>query len=281
MIRLLGRGDEAELESFLSLHEDSSMFLRSNALAGGLVDRAEPLQGTWAAAFEDTRIVGVACHAWTGTLLVQAPRKLEEIARAAVSHSGRKLRGISGPSAQVETARAALGRAQVRARFDEREWLYALDFPELVIPPALSSGEVICRRPLRAELGLCAEWRAAYILETGLEADGPSLRAAAYEGIELWHQLGNDFVLEKDSALVAYAGFNARLPDMVQSGGVYTPPELRGRGHARCAVAGSLLAARPRRAVLFTPQTNLAAQQAYAALGYRRVGDFGLVIFAT
>jgi predicted GNAT family acetyltransferase len=46
-------------------------------------------------------------------------------------------------------------------------------------------------------------------------------------------------------------------------------------------VAGSLLAARAqgaRRAVLFTDDDNLPAQRAYIALGFERVGDYGLVI---
>jgi predicted GNAT family acetyltransferase len=62
---------------------------------------------------------------------------------------------------------------------------------------------------------------------------------------------------------------------------VYTPPELRGRGFARAAVAASLLEARAEgaaRAVLFT--SSGAAARAYEALGFVRAGSFGLVLFA-
>jgi predicted GNAT family acetyltransferase len=71
------------------------------------------------------------------------------------------------------------------------------------------------------------------------------------------------------------------LPDIVQLGGIYTPPRLRGRGYARAAVAASLLEARRRgaeRAVLFTATPN--AERCYAAVGFRRVGDYALVLFA-
>ena len=69
---------------------------------------------------------------------------------------------------------------------------------------------------------------------------------------------------------------------MVQIGGVWTAPALRGRGYARCAVAGSLQTARERgvlHAVLFTGETNPAAQAAYVAIGFRPVGDYAILLF--
>src|SRR5204863_106038 len=60
-------------------------------------------------------------------------------------------------------------------------------------------------------------------------------------------------------------------------------PELRGRGYARSVVAGSLLAARKQgiaRAVLFADPANAAARRAYLSLGFRIVGDYGLVLLA-
>jgi predicted GNAT family acetyltransferase len=75
---------------------------------------------------------------------------------------------------------------------------------------------------------------------------------------------------------------NAVLPDAVQIGGVYTPPELRGRGHARAVVATSLTDARAAgatRAILFTPRPDAAA--AYRAVGFAPVGHYAVVLFAT
>jgi predicted GNAT family acetyltransferase len=89
-------------------------------------------------------------------------------------------------------------------------------------------------------------------------------------------------VLDLSGVPVAYAAFNAMLPDTVQLGGVWTPPEFRSHGYGRSVVAGALLAAREAgagRAVLFTNSDNHAAQSAYRSLGFARVGDYGLVIF--
>jgi predicted GNAT family acetyltransferase len=80
---------------------------------------------------------------------------------------------------------------------------------------------------------------------------------------------------------VSYCAFNAVLPDMVQIGGVYTPPDRRGRGYAKAAVAHGVSIARQRgaeRAVLFT--NNPSAARSYEAVGFRRAGNHGVVLFA-
>ena len=82
---------------------------------------------------------------------------------------------------------------------------------------------------------------------------------------------------------LAMTAANARLPDMVSIGGVYPPPELRGRGHGRAVVAGQLVDVQRtgvRRAVLFTGRDNTPARRAYEGLGFRIVGDYGLILFA-
>src|SRR4051812_685491 len=89
-LRVLGPGDETKLDDFLRRHADSSMFLRSNARAAGLVDEGKPLQGTYAALFDGDAIVAVAAHAWNGFVMVQAPAVgLAEVVRFAVGSSQR------------------------------------------------------------------------------------------------------------------------------------------------------------------------------------------------
>jgi predicted GNAT family acetyltransferase len=82
-----------------------------------------------------------------------------------------------------------------------------------------------------------------------------------------------------DGRLVSLAAFNAVMPEIVQIGGIYTPPGQRGRGYARAAIAALPLDAHQRgveRAVLFAG--NPSAIRCYERLGFRRVGDFGLVL---
>ena len=89
------------------------------------------------------------------------------------------------------------------------------------------------------------------------------------------------WLVEHNGKPVACTAFNSATKEAVQVGGVWTPPELRGRGYARCAVAASLLDARAEgvdKAILFTGVNNISAQKAYVALGFEHVGDYRILL---
>lgn len=283
LTRVLGPGDEPQLEAFLRQHVETSMFLRRNLRVAGIVDHGEIYQGTYVGAFADDRIVAVACHLWRGGIALQAPAHAAEVARLAVERSGRGVTGLVGPWSQVTAVRAALGLDDRATRQDSREILYALALADVEVPAALTSGAAACRRSRPDDLPLLSDWRAAYNVEANGLAMTAEARAQAERETRQWHDEGVSFVLTAHDAPVAYSAFNAALPDTVQVGGVWTPPALRSRGYARCVVAGSLLAARAEgveRAVLFTGENNRPAQRAYEALGFRPIGDYGLVFFS-
>ena len=283
-LKTLSLGDEAKLEEFLEPRAADSMFLRSNARLAGLVDRGQAFEGTWVAAIENGAVTAVAAHFWNGMLILQAPapETREAVARAALARSGRELKGMTGPWAQVEATRRALGLEAREASLDSREDLFSLELADLRVPESLSSGRVECRPPRGEELELAARWRVAFSVEALGRADGEEGLSLARADIARLRDLGSQWILVEDGRTVAYSAFNARLPDIVQIGGVWTPPELRGRGYARAVVAGSLVEARREgatRSILFTDVENVAARRAYEALGFRVVGDYGLVIF--
>jgi GNAT superfamily N-acetyltransferase len=278
-IRILNDSDQLKLEAFLIGHRDSSMFLRSNALRVGLVYRDAPLHALYTGGFEGDGIVGVVAHAWSGMVLVQCPGKIAALARRCIQSSGRKVTGFAGPADQVRRAKIALDLVNAPTRMAEDEWLYALDLAELQIPEALTNGEILCRAPLPAERNLLCQWRTAYDIETMGSTDSEETRTRAAAALDRQIGEANAWVAVWNGEPVSLSAFNATLPDIVQLGGIYTPPTLRGRGYAKAAVAGSLIAARQRgasRAVLFT--SNPGAARSYEAVGFRRLGDYGLIL---
>ena len=278
-LRLLSPSDESLLEAFLSSHRDSSMFLRANARRAGLAYRGEPYQAVYAAAFRDGWTIGVSAHCWNGMVLMQAPEHAADLARACVEWSGRPVTGLTGPLAQVHQARSALGLDAAGAALEGDEWLYALDLSELVVPIPLANGTLVCRAPRPEERDTLCAWRMAYDIELLGATDSPENRQRSADFLDAQIAEQNAWVAIRNGAPVSLSAFNAALPDIVQLGGIYTPPELRGHGFAKVAVAASLIAARDRgasRAVLFT--SNPSAARTYEALGFRRVGDYGLVL---
>jgi GNAT superfamily N-acetyltransferase len=277
--RALDESDRTGIRGFLEKHRDTSMFLRSNLARSGVSYRPEPFHANWMGACRGPEIVAVVAHCWNGMLLLQAPHSAGELARACVESSGRAVTGFSGPLDQVREARIALDLTNAPAAMEADETLYGLDIPELVIPEILKSGAVSARPPLPQERGLLREWRFAYDIETLGSPESPETRDRSTRALDLQIAEGNAWVAVEHGRPVSLSAFNAALPDIVQLGGIYTPPQLRGRGYAKAAVAASLLAARDRgvtRAVLFT--SNPSAARSYEALGFQRLGDFGLVI---
>jgi uncharacterized protein len=279
-IRLLRSSDADVTERFLMRHRDSSMFLRANSRRVGLDYRPERLHATYVGAFHGDELTGVVAHAWNGMIIPQAPAEPEMLAQACIEESRRAVAGFIGPLEQVTRARATLGMIDRPVASAEDEGLYGVNLSDIVIPDALARGTITYRPPTTDDRDTLCRWRFSYETETLGAADSEETRQHAASVLD--HQIaeGNAWVAVQDGRLLSLSAFNATLPDIVQLGGIYTPPELRGRGYARVAVAGSLIAARDRgaaRAVLFTG--NPSAARSYEAVGFRRVGDFGMVLF--
>jgi RimJ/RimL family protein N-acetyltransferase len=277
--RLLTPADAPALEAFLRSHGDSSMFLRANSRRAGLVFEGAPFQAVYVGAFRASEIGGVAAHAWNGNLLIQAPGCAADVARAAVHVSGRAVRGLMGPADQVREARVTLGLADAPSTIAADEGLFALDLARLVPPRALVERSVLCRAPLSDERAVLRDWRSAYDIEALGSPDSAETRQRTAAFLDRQIADGDVWVAVVGNNPVSLSAFNASLPDIVQLGGIYTPPALRGRGYAKVAVAGALQAARERgatRAVLFTD--NPSAERCYRALGFERVGSYALVM---
>lgn len=282
-IRRVHPGDAEALDRFFREHANTTMFLRGNLARGGFEYEGKGYQGVYLAAWEADRVVGVVGHSWRDSLMIEAPLDLlPALVRATLEESGRPASGVMGTCEQVKHVRRELGWQEAPAMLASEEILYHLSLDQLVVPPALETGEHLCRVPVEGDIELLSRWRADYAVEA-LGRSPEQGKALANPGaIRKEASAGDLFVIEVQGVLVAQTLFNTRTPDCVQVGGVWTPPEERCKGYARSAVAGSLLSAREGGAtdsILFTEQTNYPAQACYEKLGYRVVGDYMLLHF--
>jgi predicted GNAT family acetyltransferase len=242
-----------------------------------LTYQSKPFHANYVAAFERERCTAVAAHCWNGMLLLQAPEHSEDLARACIHQSGRSVAGLSGPLEHVRRARTALGLARAPTLTESDEALYGVNLENVV----RASPNIQCRLPRSAERDLLCSWRFAFAIETSVGTDSEETRQEEYAHLDRQIADGEVWVAVADGKPVSMSAFNATLPDIVQIGGVYTPPELRGRGYAKDVVAASLIAAREQgvtRAVLFTD--NPSAARSYEGIGFRHIGEYGLIVFA-
>lgn len=283
-IRILQPADQPALDRYLALRPMTTMFLRGNLLAtGGLdCDPTERYGGIYAGVCDGEEILGAAAHFWNDNVILESDTHQAELVRAVVEGTGRGINGFLGPAPQVGAAIEELKLTVVKPKHHSAEILYSLDLDQLRVPAALEAGRVECRRGSEADRDLRIDWGMAFMAEAMDVEDTPESRAYFAGRLESGDKTGSSFILYADGRPVSISGFNTRVPDCVQIGGVFTPPELRGRGYGRAVVAGSLLLARESsvtRSVLFTESDNLAAQRAYEALGYKQVGNYALVFF--
>lgn len=277
-VRLARPGDEAAFHDFLCRHTDSSLYLRYFLAQGGLVDDGKPMQGTYAAAFEGADVVGVAMHDWHGAVILQAPDHAVALADAVVKASGRALFAILGPFSQVEAVHHGMG-AHPESK-PSKDGLFVLTISDM-IGPDLGPAPSACRIARTEDLPLLLDWRIQYEMESTGLPDTESSRDFAQDAITGHVERGEAFILDVDGQPVSSCTRTARTADAIQIGGVWTPPEFRNRRYGRAVVAGLLRQAAQdgvTRAVLFTEDP--AARRSYEALGFRQIGDYGIVVYA-
>lgn len=270
------------LDRFLMTRAETSLVLLSNSRAAGLVNAGGIFQGTYAAQIEDGAIVGVAAHYWNGMVFLQAPVGAPNLLGAVIAASGRAWSGVAGPCDQVRQVMPEVLRTTPGPAVMDRDILFSLHLDDLLVPGPLARGDVSCRSPRDDELPAMVGMRIAFMHEHLGQRMHASRENEAREIVGELHRSDRLMLLECDGRMVATASINAEIPGMVQIGAVYTAPEYRSRGYGRAVVAGLLLDARSRgitTAVLFTGTRMAAARRAYEALGFRSIGEYGLVIF--
>lgn len=281
-IRRLTADDREALEAFLVPRAHSSVFLLSNSRAAGFEDTGARIQGSYLGVFEGDDLVGAAALFWNENLALQVdPAHVPAVVEAMLGLGVRPVKGLLGPGEQVAAAIQALELAPEEIQVDEPEGLYALTLDDLRVPAALAEGSLVGRKARREDLEALVPWQVEYQVEALNDVRGPDLDSRARESLERRIEEGILWVVEEGGALVAKSGFNATLAELVQIGGVYTPPEGRGRGFGRAAVAASLRDVRAEgvgEAVLFTGDENIPAIRAYASLGFRKVGTYRVLL---
>jgi RimJ/RimL family protein N-acetyltransferase len=184
---------------------------------------------------------------------------------------------IVGPFNQVELALAAVpdrGEPTLKSR----EILFSLDVEDLVIPAKLTNKDCFYRTITSADLDLITDWRIDY--EVTILNIPPSSICREKTRDKFLSQRW--WILEAEGRPVSMTTFTCLIPEAAVVGGVYTPPDLRGKGFARAVVAGSILDVQKEgvaKVILFTGEDNFPAQRAYRSLGFRECGDFGLVVW--
>jgi predicted GNAT family acetyltransferase len=178
--------------------------------------------------------------------------------------------GVNGPPKAARAAAAAWERRTGgRASCRMREAMHLLR--EVVDPPRLPGGDL--RRATQRDRDLLIAWERAFVREAGLVAAAAS---QAEQAVERRLSSGAQFVWD-DRRPVSAVSLSPAIAGTVRVGPVYTPPPSRRHGYASAAVARAsrhALERGARQCMLFTDLANPTSNKIYAAVGFRRAGDW-------
>ncbi|MEU6274982.1 GNAT family N-acetyltransferase [Streptomyces populi] len=192
-----------------------------------------------------------------------------------LADAGSEVPGILADTGTAEAfAEAWRRRTGARAVPGRSERLYRLG--ELAVPEPAPPG-----RPRVADEGdrdLLARWYTEFaeaIGEGGHHDPGAWAEdRISYGGITLWET--------PDGVPVAMAGVTPPVAGQVRVAPVYTPADLRGRGHAGAVtaeVSRVAVASGVQEVLLFTDLANPTSNGLYRRIGYRPVSDFATYDF--
>jgi GNAT superfamily N-acetyltransferase len=264
--------DAADIAAFLGRHAERALFPLNNLARYGMAGGHDHAVTFWVTR-KAGQITDVLTVTDAGIVLPFLPSG--DFSAAAAVLTGRQVIGIIGPCNQTRGFELAAGLQAAPRTLDHDEPHFLLSLDQLIMPDG--PGRLV---PLAdAPTDVIQDWMLDYQVSM---LNTPANRAVDVVAARYANFTGhNTHMALMDGAVpLAMTGFNAALPDVVQIGGVYTPPPLRGRGHARRAVALHLAQARDggvTRATLFSASD--AAARAYRAIGFERIGDWTLLLF--
>lgn len=186
--------------------------------------------------------------------------------------AGKKVKGVLAPTDEARPLIDALGlNGPTLVSRDEPHFL--LDLDKVIIPDGDTHVVHISEAPSEV-----ADWFPLYMQEVLGRDPVDAMEEGRQDYLKALS--GRDYIVLMDGETpVAMANLNARLTDIVQVGGVFTPHAYRGRGYAKRVTALLMERARNegvRQGTLFA--ANESAARAYKAIGFERIGDFTLFI---
>lgn len=281
--RKLHDADLDAANAFLANHAATSMVLRGNLRTAGIERRRHPLSGCYfGEVAADGTIHAMVAQFANGNLFIEAgdhPAIPAGLTRAFISDPLKPVAGVFGDAGPAQDMLGQLGLGTAQYAINASDILYALDLKDLIVPDNARADDFQMVDAGQVERNTLLRWLRAYEIEALGAQDTPSLDGKIASRLVHALDARNMWGLIVDGRPVSLSGFNATLPDMVQVGPVWTPPEHRSNGYARILIAKTLLAARSRgvgRAILSTDSE--AAAKAYVALGFEKVGRYRLAL---
>jgi uncharacterized protein len=266
----------SDVQDFLKQHEESSQFLINNLREYGPRMTEEPYSGNFKLIRENGQVTAVFCLARCGNLYAQASS--DRYTEMIIKNCGSEIKGflgpwnILGPLYEFYCAQ----NPSFKPAYHSKEILYSLELQGASIQQddrvrLLTSSDFEAWFPMRKE----------YLIELGL-SDHMDTEKVKERFLRNTDEQKNWWGLFENGELSSIAGLNSKSETIGQVGGVFTPPAKRKRGLSKATMLHMLRDCVDlhglQKSILFTGQTDIAAQKLYESISYQRIGHFALIL---
>jgi predicted GNAT family acetyltransferase len=279
MIESLTEGNRGEAEVFLAAREDTSQFLINNLKLHGPELTSHHNSGNFRLVRQNGVVAAVFCLTRRGNLLIQADSDFSEMILNSCQEEEVPLKGFIGAWDSV---------APIWMRFKKAysDYTPSYESKEILYSYILSSDDPKLRHDARvrfleeADFEQWLQFSISYMAELGLP-DG----ATTNQKRDTFIQMVRDRLwwgLFSGSTLLSRTALNSKGTTVGQVGGVFTPQQYRQKGLAKATMFHMLKDCRDlhghTKNILFTGESDIAAQKLYESMGYQRIGSFELIL---
>ncbi len=265
--------------AFLNKHEDSSQFLINNLREHGPKLTAHHNSGNFKTVKSGDEVKGVFCLTRRGNLIAQLDLNCAEAVVDSLKSEPVALKGFIGDWKSLEPVLTLYRKLHP-------DYLPTYESKEILYSYALTANDSKVQHDPRVrflEERDFPQWliySKAYMSELSI----PDKLSDEQKHSDFTKQIKNQiwWGLFDGESLQSRVALNSKGETVGQVGGVYTPPNLRQKGLAKAAMFHMLKDCRDlhqhKKSILFTVETDFPAQKLYEAMGYKRIGLFGLVL---
>lgn len=268
--------NEAEMLSYLKIHDNTSLFLLGNYESYGTSIGTSPFSGNYKLIRSEGEIVGVFSLAKRGSLLVQSSvsQEIFESIIESCKEEGIPINGLFGSWEVCSPLWEILKKKKIikKETFAQKEILYTIEpFTQETLNPhirLLSKDDLPKWLPMRMD----------YLEEEGFPNHLSEEELTGYFHEKVKKKIVWGYFIEE--TLVSIADLNAKAFDLGQVGGVFTLVTHRRKGYSKAIMRhlfhDSKTLHHLRKLIIFTGFDNLPARTVYESLGCQEAEPFAL-----
>ncbi len=264
---------------YLQAHEGTTLMLASNLRDRGPYLNEHHNSGNFKLITRNSMVVGVFCLTRRGNLLAQSDVDAADLILESCKKEPIEVKGFLGDWETVYPI-ARLYEEQ------HRDFRPSHESKEILYRYVLKSGDTSIQHDPRVRFLETSDFEnffllnQAYLEELNLPNDISKDQRIREFNQSVSEKCWWGLFLGKD--LVSIAALNSHSNSIGQVGGVFTSKTFRQKGYSKANMSHLLKDCRDyhhhRKSILFTGESDIPAQKLYESLGYKKIGNFGLIL---